>query len=58
MKEIGTCEMIRVYVDNFVDKDWVNISKGGRVIKIKPELVDGVVDLLIKAREEAVNGRT
>lgn len=58
MKEIGSCEMIRVFVDNFVDKDWINISKSGKIIKIRPELIDGVVGLLEQAKEEVENGRT
>jgi hypothetical protein len=55
-KEIGSCEMIQVFIDDFVGKKWVNIGKMGRIIKINPDLVDGLIELLNKAKEGMNNG--
>lgn len=55
MKEIGVLPGlggIKVFVDKYVDKMWINIAKGGRVIKINPKLIEELKGLLDRAQEE------
>ena len=57
MEEIGILKTgLRVYVDNFRDKVWINVAKGYRIVKFYPSLVDELKELLDQAKERIEEG--
>lgn len=44
--------MIRIFIDNYLGRDWINIAKDKRVIKIKSDDIDKIKTLLDEAKNE------
>lgn len=53
MKKIGEVMGVVVFTDEFKGKQWVNLAKWPKVIKISPEVVDKVVEMLVEAKESS-----